>query len=143
MRRWPVTRAGRTLTFRTLLAHTTGFANYGWLEPDEKLRIHWEPGTRYGYSGEGINLAQFVLEQGLGLEVGAEMQRRVFTPLGMTRTSMTWRDDFEDNFVAGYDADGKRLGHKVRQRVRAAGSMDTTPADYARFLAAVAARRRA
>lgn len=127
------------LTFRMLLAHTTGFANYAFLEPDEKLRIHWEPGSRYGYSGEGINLAQFVLEQGFGLDVGAEMQRRVFVPLGMTRTSMTWRDDFEDNFVAGYDADGKRLGHKVRQRGRAAGSMDTTPADYARFLAAVAA----
>jgi CubicO group peptidase (beta-lactamase class C family) len=127
----------QALTFRTLLAHTTGFANFAWLEPDEKLRIHWQPGTRYGYSGEGINLAQFVLEQGMGLDVGAEMQRRVFTPLGMTRTSMTWRDDFETNFVAGYDADGKRLGHKVRQRVRAAGSMDTTPADYARFLAAV------
>ena len=127
----------QALTFRMLLSHTTGFANYAWLEPDEKLRIHWQPGSRYGYSGEGINLAQFVLEEGFGLDVGAEMQRRVFTPLGMATTSMTWRDDFERNFVAGYDADGKRLGHKVRQRVRAAGSMDTTPGDYARFLAAV------
>jgi CubicO group peptidase (beta-lactamase class C family) len=129
----------QALTFRTLLSHTTGFANFAWLEPDEKLRIHWQPGTRHGYSGEGINLAQFVLEQARGLDVGAEMQRRVFAPLGMTRTSMTWRDDFENDFVAGYDADGKRLGHKVRQRVRAAGSMDTTVADYARFLAAVSA----
>ena len=53
--------------------------------------LTFDPGTRYAYSGEGINLLQFVLETGVGLDVGREMQRRVFDRFGMKRTSMTWR----------------------------------------------------
>ena len=45
-----------------LLTHSSGFANFSWVEPDEKLRIHFEPGSRYAYSGEGIILLQFALE---------------------------------------------------------------------------------
>ncbi|MET0337474.1 MAG: serine hydrolase domain-containing protein [Caulobacter sp.] len=125
----------RKLTLRILLTHTTGFANFRFLEPDEKLRFHHEPGARYGYSGEGINLAQFVLEEGLGLDVGKEMQRRVFDRFGMTRTSMTWRTDFADNLAQGYTRDGTLIPHRKRGSPRAAGSMDTTPDDYARFVA--------
>ena len=125
----------RKLTPRILLTHSAGFANFGFLEPDRKLRIHFEPGTRYSYSGDGIILLQFVLERGLGLDVGAEMQRRVFTPLGMTRTSMTWRPDFAANLADGWDADGRPVEHDARSKVRAAGSMDTTIADFARFAA--------
>jgi CubicO group peptidase (beta-lactamase class C family) len=128
----------RKLTPRILLGHASGFANFAWLEPDEKLRFHFDPGTRYAYSGEGINLLQFVLEQGLGLDVGAEMQRRVFDRFGMTRSSMTWRDDFAGNLTTGYDAAGKALPHDARENVRAAGSLDTTVSDYAKFLAGFA-----
>ncbi|WP_269716260.1 serine hydrolase domain-containing protein [Caulobacter sp. NIBR2454] len=124
----------RKLTFRILLSHTTGFANFRFVEPDEKLRFHWDPGTRYGYSGEGINLAQFVLEEGLGLDVGKEMQRRVFDRLGMTRTSTTWRADFAENVAQGYTTDGTMVPHRKRGSTRAAGSMDTTIEDYSRFV---------
>ena len=55
------------LTLRILLDHTTGFANFRGLEDDHKLHIHYDPGTHYGYSGEGINLAQFVVEMVPGL----------------------------------------------------------------------------
>jgi CubicO group peptidase (beta-lactamase class C family) len=41
----------RALTPRILLTHTSGFANFRWLEPDRRLRFHFDPGTRYGYSG--------------------------------------------------------------------------------------------
>ena len=47
----------RLLTPRMLLTHTTGFANFRWLEPDKRLRFHHQPGTRYGYSGEEIGRA--------------------------------------------------------------------------------------
>ncbi len=128
----------RRLTPRILLDHTTGFQNFRWLDPDGKLRFHRDPGTRYGYSGEGVNLMQFVLEQGLGLDVGQEMQRRVFDRFGMTRTSMLWRADFAANVANGYTADGKLQPHDRRENVRAAGSMDATIADWSRFLAGVA-----
>ncbi|MFT3729202.1 MAG: serine hydrolase domain-containing protein [Terricaulis sp.] len=125
----------RTITARMVLDHTTGFANFAFLEPDEKLHIHFDPGTHYAYSGDGIQLLQFVLEQGLHLDVGAEMQHRVFDRFGMTRTSMTWRDDFAGNLAQGYELDGKLAPHDARSHVRAAGSMDTTIADWTNFLA--------
>lgn len=125
----------KALTPRMLLDHTPGFPNFRFINPDGKLDFKFDPGTRYAYSGEGINLLQFVLEEGLGLDVGREMQRRVFDRFGMTRTSMTWRDDFAPNFADGYDEAGKLEGHHRRGSVRAAGSMDTTIEDYAKFLA--------
>lgn len=125
----------RAITPRMLLNHSSGFANFRFLEPDGRLRFHFAPGTRYAYSGEGIQLLQMVLEQGLGLDVGKEMQRRVFDRFGMTRTSMTWRADFATNLAHGYTIDGKLEEHDERSRVRAAGSMDTTIADQARLWA--------
>jgi CubicO group peptidase (beta-lactamase class C family) len=126
------------LTFRILLNHTTGFANFRWIEPDKKLRFHFDPGTRYAYSGEGLQLAQFVLEEGLKLDVGREMQTRVFDRFGMMRTSMTWRDDFERNFAQGYTETGALQQHDRRHKASAAGSMDTSLGDWANFLAVVA-----
>lgn len=128
----------RRITPRHVLTHSVGFANFSWLEPDGKLRIHFEPGARYAYSGEGIMLLQFGLERGLGLDVGAELERRSFGPLGMANTSLMWRPAFRANLADGWRADGGVEPHDERSRVRAAGSMDTTIADMARWAAAYA-----
>ncbi len=122
-------------TLRILLNHTTGMPNYRFLNPDGKLTITFEPGTRYAYSGEGINLAQFVLEQGLRIDVDSLMRTRVLAPAGMTRTSMTTRSDFEGDHAVGHDSAGTSLPLRVRTSVRAAGSATTTLADMARYLA--------
>ena len=129
------------ITPRMLLTHSSGFANFRFLEPDGKLHIHFEPGARYAYSGEGINLLQFAIETGLGVSVGAELKRRIFDPLGMTRTSLTWRPDFAPDFADGMNADGRWLPHDQRGSVRAAGSMDTTVDDLSMWVAAVVGGR--
>ena len=132
----------RMWTARMLLSHTTGMPNFrffpktGGFDPDHPLWIDFTPGSRYAYSGEGINLLQFVLENGLGLEVGALMRERIFEGLGMTRTSMLWRDDFAADLAQGHDEAGKVLGHNARRSVRAAGSADSTIRDMALFLQA-------
>lgn len=126
----------RQLTPRILLTHGSGFANFGFLEPDRRLRFHFDPGTRYAYSGEGFILVQFVLERGLGLDLGREMQRRVFDRFQMPDTSMMWRAAFGANLADGWDAAGKAVPHDERSTTRAAGSMDTTLADFAQFAAA-------
>ncbi|MET1113195.1 MAG: serine hydrolase domain-containing protein [Allosphingosinicella sp.] len=125
----------RRVTARHVLTHSVGWANFSFLEPDGKLRFHFEPGARYAYSGEGIIFLQFVLEKGLGLDVGAEMKARVFDRLGMKSTGMVWRPDFARNLADGWKSDGGAEPHDRRGRVRAAGSMDTTIADFARFAA--------
>jgi len=125
----------KAITPRMAMTHSTGFANFSFLEPDRKLRIHFDPGTHFSYSGEGIMLLQFGLEQGLGLNVGAELQRRFFGPLGMTRTGLMWRPDFAANLADGWTSDGKVEPHDERSKVRVAGSMDTTITDLAKFAA--------
>ncbi len=126
----------KKLTPRILLTHSSGFANFRWLEADQKLRFHFDPGQRYGYSGEGFYLLQLIVESGLGLDAGKEMQRRVFDRFKMPNTSMKWRPDFAANLADGYGIDGKFEPHDERSRVRAAGSMDTSIADQANLWAA-------
>ena len=127
----------RTITPRMTLTHSTGFANFAFLEPDRRLHIHFAPGTHYAYSGEGMLLLQFGLERGQGLDLEAELQRRLFVPLGMTRTSLKWQDRFASDLADGWDEDGKPHPHDQRSRVRAAGSMDTTIGDLAKLAAAM------
>lgn len=127
----------RQLTPRIILNHATGFANFRWLEEDQRLRFHSAPGERYGYSAEGFYILQLALEQGLGLDVGAEMQRRVFDRFGMANTSMQWRAAFADNLADGYGMDGGFEPHDERSSVSAAGSMDTSIADQALLWAGI------
>ncbi len=127
----------RALTPRILLTHTSGFANLRSLEPDNRLRFHHDPGTRYGYSGEGFYILQLILEESLGLDVGKEMQTRVFDRFGMTHTSMQWRPDFASNLADGYRLDGSMEPHDARGSVSAAGSMDTDIEDQARLWAGI------
>jgi CubicO group peptidase (beta-lactamase class C family) len=126
----------RRLTARHLLTHSSGFSNFSWDEPDGKLRFHFDPGTRYAYSGEGIILLQFAIERGIGLDLGEEMQRRVFDRFSMPNTSMMWRSDFAANLADGWKGDGTVEPHDERSKVRAAGSMDTSIGDFANFAAA-------
>lgn len=125
------------LTARHVLTHSTGFANFRWLEEDGKLKFHFDPGTDYGYAGEGFYLLQLAIEEGLGLELEAAMQARLFQPLGLTRTSLEWRADFAENLADGYKIDGSFEIHDERSRPSAAGSMDTTIADQARLWAGI------
>jgi len=128
----------KQLTARMLLSHTSGFANLRFLEPDRKLRIHFQPGSKYAYSGEGLLLLQLVVEAITKQPLKALMQTRVFQPLGMTRTSMVWEDHFENDFANGYDEYGRLLGPQRRKNADAAGSMQTTPRDFVQFMVAMA-----
>jgi len=125
------------ITARMLLSHTSGFANYRAFEDDRKLRIHFEPGSRFAYSGEGILLLQLVVETVTRKPLEELMQQHVFRPLGMTRTSMVWQDRFDSDFANGYDDYGRSLGPEKRTTADAAGSMQTTVRDFARFMQAV------
>ena len=120
------------------LTHSTGFANFAFLEADQKLRIHFEPGTRYAYSGEGLILLQFVIEHGrkvpgLGLDVG-DLTKSLFQRWQMPHTSLVWRDDFASDLADGWDDQGRPNEHRRRTKVRVAGSMDTTISDIPKFL---------
>jgi serine-type D-Ala-D-Ala carboxypeptidase/endopeptidase len=127
----------RRITGRMCLSHTTGLANWRWDEPDEKLHVRRPPGTRYGYSGEGLVYLQVVLEHKLGRPLEALMQEKVFGPLGMTTSSYQWQPRFEVDYALGHDASGKPLEKDKDNEPRSASTLETTPADYVRFMTAV------
>jgi CubicO group peptidase (beta-lactamase class C family) len=127
----------KLITARMLLDHTSGFPNWRWFQPDRKLNINFQPGTRFAYSGEGIDLLQLVVETIMKKPLGELMRERIFLPFGMARTSMTWEPRFESNYANGYDEHGKSLGPERRKEADAAGSMQTTLRDFSRLVVAV------
>lgn len=129
------------ITARMLLSHTAGFPNLRILNGG-KLNINFEPGSRYAYSGEGIQLLQMVVEEIARRPVNDLMRERIFTPFGMTRTSMVWEPAFETDYANGYDERGRSLGPQRRTRASAGGSMQTTLADFSRFVENVLQGRR-
>jgi CubicO group peptidase (beta-lactamase class C family) len=127
---WP------TVTPRMLLAHTSGLANFASIEPDKKMRLRFKPGTQFLYSGEGINLVQFVIEQQKRRPLD-QLQEALFTPLGMTHTGIIYRAEFAANAADRYDADERFISHTRRFPARAAGSMTASAEDLARFASAL------
>ncbi len=125
------------VTPRMLLSHTAGLLNFATMEPEGRMRLHDLPGTRYRYSGEGINLLQFVIEQRLGKPVDSLMHAALFTPLGMPRTSLTFRSDFAADIADRFGAEGQFLARTRRSPARAAGSMTSTAEDLAAFAVAL------
>jgi CubicO group peptidase (beta-lactamase class C family) len=125
------------ITTRMLLSHTSGLPNLRSFEDDRKVKLHFEPGSRYAYSGEGIILLQLVVETVTKRPLEDLMQEHIFKPFGMTRTSMIWQDRFESDYANGYDEYGRSLGPQKRKSADAAGSMLTTVGNFARFMEAV------
>lgn len=125
------------VTPRMLLSHSGGLLNFATMEPDGRMQLHDLPGTRYRYSGEGINLLQFVIEQRLGQPLDSLMQAAIFAPLGMSRTSLTFRSDFADDIADRFGAEAQFLAKTRRAPARAAGSMTSTADDLAAFAVAL------
>jgi D-alanyl-D-alanine-carboxypeptidase/D-alanyl-D-alanine-endopeptidase len=125
------------ITARMALSHTTGLPNWRWLEPDEKLRIRFDPGTRYSYSGEGMVLLQLAIRELTGRGIEDLMREQIFEPYGMPMSSYTWQPRFEAGYALGHRADGTTYPKDKDNAPRAPSTLETTPGDYNRFIEAV------
>jgi CubicO group peptidase (beta-lactamase class C family) len=127
----------KKITARMVLSHTTGFPNWrpgGW-KSNGKLAVKLEPGTKFGYSGEGFLYLQRVIEHIAGESLELYIHRTLLEPLGMTTASYMWRDDFADRAAAGHGPDGAVLANrKLFHDANAAFSLYCTPTDYALFV---------
>jgi CubicO group peptidase (beta-lactamase class C family) len=128
------------ITARMSMSHTTGLPGWRWFEPDQKLRIHFEPGSQFSYSGEGMTLLQIVIEKITGKTLEQLMQEHVFGPLGMSTSSYTWQPRFEAAYAVGHDTSGKPYPKDKDNAARAPSTLETTTDDYTRFLTAVVRR---
>lgn len=128
------------ITARHVLAHTSGFQN--WRSDAAPLAIHFTPGERYMYSGEGYNYLQTVVTERLGQPFERYMHERLFVPLGMTSSCYVWDDATATRMARPHDRDGRPIDNPRSTpdsvaRYGAAGALLTTAADYARFVIAV------
>jgi len=123
------------ITARMVLSHRTGFPN--WRPRGGPLKIHFTPGERFSYSGEGFVYLQKVLEQRTGQPLDALMRKMVFEPLGMTSSSYVWQERFERLKATGHDAAGNVTELRKPAEANAAASLHTTASDYARFIVAI------
>lgn len=79
----------KKITGRMVLSHRSGFPNWRENEDDNKLKIKFEPGTNYEYSGEGYQYLAMVLKHIEGTDWnGLEtiFQDKVAKPIGMEHT---------------------------------------------------------
>ena len=123
------------LTTRHVLTHQTGFRNWRDLEESKKLTFHSDPGTKFGYSGEGFEYLARALEKKFGRPLPELAQTLIFDPLRMTDTHFTWSDKVDESrFARWHDAEGNL--HETNHRIRSFSAADnvlTTVEDYGRF----------
>lgn len=129
------------ITARMCLNHTSGFPNWRWDEPDQKLRVKTTPGSRYNYSGEGLVYLQVVLEHLLKKPLEQLMQENIFGPLKMNNSSYTWQPEFEKDYCYGHNAAGELYPKDKDNDARAASTLETTLNDYSLFTEAVLKNR--
>jgi CubicO group peptidase (beta-lactamase class C family) len=78
----------KLITGRHVLTHRTGFPN--WREG--KLVINFTPGTKFGYSGEGMQYLQAVIEKITGKGIEQVLKEEVLDPLDMHHTFFSKND---------------------------------------------------
>ncbi|HEY1023307.1 MAG TPA: serine hydrolase domain-containing protein, partial [Flavisolibacter sp.] len=123
----------KKITARMCLSHTTGFPNWRWDEKDETLRVKFEPGSRYGYSGEGMVYLQVVLERLLGKPLETLMEEKIFLPLRMKQSAYAWKPRFESNYAWGHNSRGDIYPKDKDNEPRSASTLETTLDDYTLF----------
>jgi D-alanyl-D-alanine-carboxypeptidase/D-alanyl-D-alanine-endopeptidase len=127
----------KKITARMCLDHSSGFPNWRWYEPDQKLRVLFQPGTAYSYSGEGLCYLQFVLEKKTGKSLEQLMEEKIFRPLHMITSAYFWEPRFEANYCFGHTSDNKVYQKDKDNAPRSASTLETTPDDLSLFFEAV------
>ncbi|RAJ95860.1 CubicO group peptidase (beta-lactamase class C family) [Larkinella arboricola] len=127
----------KLITARMVLSHRSGFPNWRKNRRSRQLPMIGTPGERFGYSGEGFVYLQKVVEKITGKPVNELLTERVFRPLGMTRSSYVWRNDFDSDFAQPHGESGEPEAKWKPVGANMAYSLQTTAPDYARFVLAI------
>lgn len=89
------------LTARLALSHQAGFLNWRRMNQGGRLAFVFDPGTRFGYSGEGYNYAARYAEKRTGLSFEALADHYIFRPFGL-RTAR----DYATFLIGAMNGDG-------------------------------------
>lgn len=128
----------KKLTTRLILSHQTGFPNWRWLNEDKKLNFQFDPGTKYQYSGEGLEYLRKALEYKFKKSLQQLADELIFQPLKMDDTRYIWDKNIDTSRLAiGYDKNGNAYETIKNKTPNAADDLLTTIEDYGTFLISV------
>lgn len=101
------------------------------------IRVQYNPGTRFAYSGGGVTVLQKLVADVTGLSYVLAVEKRVLNPLGMLSSSLV-QPPQEIDLALGHDDQGTPIegGYRLYPEQAAAG-LWTTAADMARAICAV------
>lgn len=123
------------VTARHVLNHTGGFPNWQRQRDEGDLKMYFEPGERYAYSGEGFQYLKLVIEKLTGrppLDVITEL---TLEPFGMTESDLVWPSRRSDPLLAlGHEKDGSPRAKRISPEMNAAASLVGSPTEVARFM---------
>jgi CubicO group peptidase (beta-lactamase class C family) len=152
----------RPVTVRHVLSHTSGLTGSSELQQVTgsdstplKARalssvtgpLQWQPGDRYAYGNQGMNIAAHIVETVSGVPYEAFLQKRFFDPLGMTETTF-WPSEAQIARLAGAYGPNKAkngyargdigfltkpLSDRVRRFPEAGGGLFSTTHDIFRY----------
>jgi CubicO group peptidase (beta-lactamase class C family) len=123
------------LTTRLVLSHQTGFKNWRYLERDGKLTFENDPGSKFGYSGEGFEYLRKALEKKFNKPLERLTDSLIFKPLEMNDTQHAWNQSTDETrFAHWYDENGNEYKRDFKATaVSAADDLLTTLEDYGKF----------
>jgi len=132
------------LTARMLLTHQSGFMNWRFFSDDYKLKFINEPGTKFGYSGEGFQYLAKYAENKLAVPFEQLVKSTIFIPLGMENVSISVQKENFSRIAKPLDENGKFYGYYCHPQgycnkegsSSAAANMVITVEDYAKFMIA-------
>lgn len=128
----------KKLTTRIVLSHQTGFPNWRYMNENKKLNFQFEPGTKYQYSGEGMEYLRKALEKKFKKSLQQLANELIFQPLKMNDTKYVWDKNVDTSRLAiGYNKDGKAYETVKNTTPNAADDLLTTIEDYGKFLVSV------
>ncbi len=137
----------KKITARMVLSHRSGFQNWREDDEDNTLKIQFEPGTDYFYSGEGYQYLTQVLKHILktddaGLE--AEFQKRIGKPIRLEHTVYIQNDYTRKHKAEPYDENNKWVDWKNEYWFKkennifsAPASIHSEPIDFSKWMIAV------
>lgn len=144
-----LTRAGDVALF-DLLSNVSGYRDYYPLDfVDARMTrpttvdaviqtyagapLDFDPGTRWSYSNTGFLIAGRVVEKVSGEALGAFMQRRIFAPLGMTRTGFAPPPEAATGHTSFALGPPEPAVPEASGWLHAAGGLHATAGDLARW----------
>jgi CubicO group peptidase (beta-lactamase class C family) len=84
---------------------------------------------------------QVVLEHMLNRTLEDLMNENIFVPLGMERSSYTWKPEYENDYCLGHTTTGELYEKDKDNEARSASTLETTLDDYTIFTEAVLKNR--